>query len=72
MFVRAQPHRFVDYRFVSDCMGHPPLIADNSFTTRMPAEVDEEHFNPSSMSLPVLPAGESLEKGTQYFVLKCR
>ncbi|EMD31709.1 hypothetical protein CERSUDRAFT_69197 [Gelatoporia subvermispora B] len=58
--------------FVSDCMGHPPLIADNSFTTRLPAEVDEEQFSPSSMTLPASTGGEGSEKGTAYFVLKCR
>ena len=32
----------LEIRFISDCMGHPPLIADNSFTTKLPADVDEE------------------------------
>ncbi|PCH37472.1 hypothetical protein WOLCODRAFT_84246 [Wolfiporia cocos MD-104 SS10] len=58
--------------FVSDCMGHPPLIPDNSFTTRLPAEVDEEQFNPSSTTLPTPPSDQGIEKGTVYFALKCR
>ncbi|CCM05634.1 uncharacterized protein FIBRA_07863 [Fibroporia radiculosa] len=58
--------------YISDCMGHPPLIPDNSFTTRMPAEVDEEHFSPSSTTLPAVPSGEGIERGTTYFTLKCR
>ncbi|OCH88727.1 hypothetical protein OBBRIDRAFT_757687 [Obba rivulosa] len=58
--------------FVSDCMGHPPTIADNTFTTRLPAEVDDDQFNPSSTTLPSPPGGEGSEKGTAYFVLKCR
>ncbi|KZT04865.1 uncharacterized protein LAESUDRAFT_657038 [Laetiporus sulphureus 93-53] len=58
--------------FISDCMGHLPLIPDNSFTTRMPADVDEEQFTPSSLSLPTASTGEGAEKGTAYFSLKCR
>ncbi|KAH9947847.1 fungal-specific transcription factor domain-containing protein [Amylocystis lapponica] len=58
--------------FISDCMGHPPLIADNSFTTRFPADVDEEQFSPSSTVLPAPPGGENSEKSTAYFVQKCR
>lgn len=59
-------------RFISDCMGHPPLIPDNSFTTRLPANVDEDQFTPSSTTLPAAPGEEESEKGTAYFVLKCR
>ncbi|KAI0942812.1 hypothetical protein AcV7_002119 [Taiwanofungus camphoratus] len=58
--------------FISDCMGHPPLIPDNSFTTRLPANVDEDQFTPSSTTLPAAPGEEESEKGTAYFVLKCR
>jgi hypothetical protein len=39
--------------FVSDCMGQPPNIADNSYTTRMPADVDESAFDPRSVLLPL-------------------
>ncbi|OBZ76226.1 Transcriptional activator protein acu-15 [Grifola frondosa] len=59
--------------FISDCMGHPPLIADNSFTTRFPADVDEHLFTPSSTSLPYTHQGADWsETSTAYFVLKCR
>ncbi|KAH9925108.1 uncharacterized protein B0H18DRAFT_877465 [Fomitopsis serialis] len=59
--------------FVSDCMGHPPLIPDNSFTTRLPADVDEDAFGPSSTILPgVSETGDGADKGSAYFVLKCR
>ncbi|KAI0080387.1 hypothetical protein K474DRAFT_1560025, partial [Panus rudis PR-1116 ss-1] len=37
---------------ISDATGHSTLVADNSFTTRLPADVDEEKFSPSSTSLP--------------------
>ena len=54
-------------------MGHPPLIPDNSFTTRLPAEVDEDAFRPSSTVLPA--PSENVDgpnKSSAYFVLKCR
>lgn len=53
-------------------MGHPPLIADNSFTTKLPADVDEEVFNPSSAAIPTSANGEESENDSMYFVLKCR
>ncbi|KAI8989053.1 hypothetical protein BD414DRAFT_415220 [Trametes punicea] len=57
--------------FVADCMGHTPLIADNSHTTKVPADVDEEKFTPSSTSLPVPESAES-DTSSVYFGLKCR
>ncbi|KAH9851054.1 hypothetical protein C2E23DRAFT_733557 [Lenzites betulinus] len=57
--------------FVADCMGHPPLIADNTHTTRLPADVDEEKFTPSSTSLPI-PEGADSDTSSTYFSLKCR
>ncbi|KAI0357665.1 hypothetical protein OH77DRAFT_1494588 [Trametes cingulata] len=57
--------------FVADCMGHPPLIADNTHTTRLPADVDEEKFTPSSTSLPV-PDNADSDMSSTYFGLKCR
>ncbi|TFK53011.1 hypothetical protein OE88DRAFT_1643729 [Heliocybe sulcata] len=63
--------------FVSDCMGHPPLIADNSHTTRIPvSEVDEEKFAPESMEIPTLKeeehVGDFNANTSTYLVLKCR
>ena len=59
--------------FVSDCMGHPPLIPDNSFTTHLPADVDEEAFGPSSTILPAPTENvDAPDKSSAYFVLKCR
>ena len=63
-------------RFIADAMGHLPIIQDNTYTTKMPADVDEEQFNPSSTSLPVpVPrgaGGDPSEVGFAYFALKCR
>ncbi|TCD68800.1 hypothetical protein EIP91_009814 [Steccherinum ochraceum] len=57
--------------FISDCMGQAPLIAEGSFTTKLPADVDEQQFSPSSTTLT--PPGEGEEgKGFAFFVLKCR
>ncbi|KAI0059970.1 hypothetical protein BV25DRAFT_1918095 [Artomyces pyxidatus] len=62
--------------FVSDCMGQAPTIQDNTYTTKMPADVDEEQFGPSSSSLPVpVPrraGGDPTEVGFAYFTQKCR
>ncbi|OJT05904.1 hypothetical protein TRAPUB_3254 [Trametes pubescens] len=57
--------------FVADCMGHPPLIADNTHTTRLPADVDEEKFTPSSTSLPTSESADG-DTSSVYFGLKCR
>ncbi|KZT28262.1 hypothetical protein NEOLEDRAFT_1109090 [Neolentinus lepideus HHB14362 ss-1] len=62
--------------FVSDCMGHPPLIADNSHTTKIPvSDVDEERFVPESVDIPTLKDedhGEHSVGSSTYLVLKCR
>ncbi|THH31821.1 hypothetical protein EUX98_g2365 [Antrodiella citrinella] len=59
--------------FISDCMGHSPLIADGSFTTKLPADVDEHHFTSSSTSLaPPSVEGDRSDNCFTYFILKCR
>lgn len=55
-------------RFLSDSMGQEPLIDDETCTTRLPADVDEEAFLPSSTSLP-LPRPQC---NSAYFIQKCR
>ena len=52
-------------------MGHPPLIADNTHTTRLPADVEEDKFTPSCMSLPT-PEGTHGYSSSVYFGLKLR
>ena len=63
-------------RFVSDAMGQAPSIQDGTFTTKLPADVDEEQFGPSSTSLPLpIPrraGGDPTEVGFAYFIQKCR
>ncbi|RPD61567.1 hypothetical protein L226DRAFT_460909, partial [Lentinus tigrinus ALCF2SS1-7] len=61
--------------FVADCMGQPPLIADNTHTTRLPADVEEDKFTPSCVSLPEPADGgaePTSETSSVYFSLKCR
>ncbi len=58
-------------RLVSDCMGQPPLIPKNSFTTRIPADVDEEKFSPSSTTVPTA-LTESGEVAQTYLGLRCK
>ena len=62
--------------FVSDAIGQAPSIQDGTFTTKLPADVDEEQFVPSSISLPLpLPrraGGDPTEVGFAYFIQKCR
>ena len=57
-------------------MGQLPIIQDNTYTTRIPADVDEGQFNPTSTSLPVpVPRGsgpDSSETGFAFFALKCK
>lgn len=63
-------------RFISDAMGQVPSIQDGTYTTKLPADVDEEQFGPSSTSLPLpLPrraGGDPTEVGFAYFIQKCR
>ncbi|KAI0692722.1 hypothetical protein BC835DRAFT_32351 [Cytidiella melzeri] len=58
-------------RLVSECMGQQPLILENSFTTKLPADVDEEKFSPSSTTIPTF-STESGEAAPTYLGLKCR
>lgn len=62
--------------FVSDAIGQAPSIQDGTFTTKLPADVDEEQFGLSSTSLPLpLPrraGGDPTEVGFAYFIQKCR
>ena len=51
-------------------MGHHPLIPDNSFTTKLPLDVDESQFSPSSTTIPR--ASGSCKTDNTYFGLKCR
>ncbi|KAF9788065.1 fungal-specific transcription factor domain-containing protein [Thelephora terrestris] len=56
--------------FVSDCMGHQPLIPDNPFTTKLPTDVDESRFSPFSTTIPH--PSDSCKTDNTYFGLKCR
>ncbi|THH00267.1 hypothetical protein EW026_g2229 [Hermanssonia centrifuga] len=56
---------------VSECMGQQALITDNCFTTRLPAEVDETKFTPSSTT-PPLPVPDEVDGSLSFFVLRCR
>ncbi|KAI0718612.1 hypothetical protein C8T65DRAFT_570571, partial [Cerioporus squamosus] len=59
--------------FAADCMGQPPLIADNTHTTRLPADVNEDKFTPSCVSLPEPDDGAAPpDTSSVYFSLKCR
>ncbi|KAF8273547.1 hypothetical protein EI94DRAFT_1155357 [Lactarius quietus] len=62
--------------FVSDAIGQAPSIQDGTFTTKLPADVDEEQFVLSSTSLPLpIPrraGGDPTEVGFAYFIQKCR
>lgn len=50
-------------------MGHPPTIPDNSFTTKLPVEVDENSFSSWSTSIP--PPNVD-DRAKRYFGLKLR
>lgn len=57
-------------------MGHPPLIPDNSFSTKFAVvEVDDKAFGPLSRRIPVPKLEDStgyMKDGIQYFEVKCR
>ncbi|EGO01307.1 hypothetical protein SERLA73DRAFT_51516, partial [Serpula lacrymans var. lacrymans S7.3] len=61
--------------FVADCMGQLPFIVDNSFTTKMPLDVDEDLFSPASTSVPLprssLSPLDHESTDFKYFGLKC-
>ena len=52
-------------------MGQQPLILENSFTTRIPADVDEDRFSPSSTVIPTVPT-ENEDTAQTYLSLKCK
>lgn len=56
---------------VSDCMGQQPLIAEDSFNTRMPADTDEGKFCPSSTAI-LPPENDDVSGRFSYFILKCK
>lgn len=58
-------------RFISDFLGHVPLISDSSFTTNMPQECDDDSFTPSSSAIP-LPLNTTSAGSTAYFLVKCK
>ena len=49
----------------------PPLISDDTHTTRIPTDVDESTFGPLSLILPP-PNDENQHGNIGYFVQKCR
>ena len=51
-------------------MGHQPLIPDNSFTTKLPLDVDESQFTPFASTVPR--PSDSCKTDNVYFGLKCR
>ncbi|KAK0221016.1 hypothetical protein EDD85DRAFT_270114 [Armillaria nabsnona] len=62
--------------FVSDALGHSPLIGDD-FNTKLPvADVDEKVFSPVSTRVPIpkdLAQGSGFSRdGFRYFDVKCR
>ncbi|KAK0498745.1 hypothetical protein EDD18DRAFT_1153577 [Armillaria luteobubalina] len=62
--------------FVSDALGHSPLIGDD-FNTKLPvADVDEKVFSPVSTRIPIpkdLAQGSGFSRdGFRYFDVKCR
>jgi hypothetical protein len=50
-------------------MGHAPFIPENSFTTKMPTDVDESSFSPLST---LVPAPNNDDHAAKYFGLKIR
>jgi hypothetical protein len=52
-------------------MGQQPLIAENSYTSRIPADVDEDKFTPSSTIIPQS-LSENGDAMPTYLSLKCR
>ncbi|KAJ7594251.1 hypothetical protein C8J56DRAFT_431833 [Mycena floridula] len=62
--------------FISDAMGHPPLIPEDSFSTRYPnTNVDDRTFKPSSSRIPIPRTEDSsgyMKDGMQYYEVKCR
>lgn len=56
---------------VSDSMGHPSLITETSFSTKIPRDVEESLFTPSSTTIPPPPEDRQYSS-IQYFILRCK
>ncbi|KAG8950140.1 hypothetical protein FRC04_007995 [Tulasnella sp. 424] len=59
--------------WISDSMGHTPLISeDTSLSTRIPSDVDESSFDPTATSIPAPSSGAAPGANLAHFVAKCR
>ncbi|KAG8906973.1 hypothetical protein FRB99_005615 [Tulasnella sp. 403] len=58
--------------YISDCMGQAPLIEDTTRTCKMPSDVDESMFDPTSTSLPEPYEEGEVGQSLSHFVMKCR
>ncbi|EKM56676.1 uncharacterized protein PHACADRAFT_51141, partial [Phanerochaete carnosa HHB-10118-sp] len=56
---------------VSDCMGHPSLITETSSSTKIPKDVEESSFSPSSTTVPPPPEDRQYSS-IQYFIFRCK
>ncbi|KAG8905510.1 hypothetical protein FRC00_013213, partial [Tulasnella sp. 408] len=59
--------------WISDSMGHSPLISeDTSLSTKIPSDVHEASFDPTSSSIPAPTIGAAPGENLAHFVAKCR
>ncbi|GJE86336.1 hypothetical protein PsYK624_024160 [Phanerochaete sordida] len=56
---------------VSDFMGHPSLLTETAFSTKIPRDVEESLFGPSSTTIPAPPEDRQYSS-IQYFILRCK
>ncbi|KAG9007070.1 hypothetical protein FRB90_009558 [Tulasnella sp. 427] len=57
--------------YMSECMGHVPLIDQEAYNTQLPSDVNESQFRPDSTEMP-LPNGSTTTTNISHFVYKCR
>ncbi|KAG8906118.1 hypothetical protein FRC01_008117 [Tulasnella sp. 417] len=57
--------------YMSECMGHIPLIDQEAYNTQLPSDVDEANFRPESKDTPP-PNGSTTDHNLSHFVHKCR
>lgn len=62
---------FSFFSYMSECMGHTPLIDHEGYNTQLPSDVDESRFRPESKELPP-PNGSTTNHNLSHFVYKCR
>ncbi|KAG8906360.1 hypothetical protein FRB99_007044 [Tulasnella sp. 403] len=58
--------------YLSDCLGQEPLIDLTQYDCRIPRDVNETQFHPSSTTIPAPTEKGTLKHNLSHFVIRCK